>query len=273
MTPMPPRFFTPYLSNARCAHRGAVSLDARGQYSSPRLRRGAICAPPQYLPPPINSNGKAGDLTSHWRLQLVIYKASMKKLGLASEGTEIPVHGVFGKGPEKVGITSIRSLSMGNCQLLNVKAAVLSGPESGGIFRPYGTSDGLFGLREMLRYGAVLDLGKRLLFVHPGGARKNISAGIRSLLTGQGYTAVPISLDRRHCMSPHGQWHPLHLIVDTGCSSPRSTGIYAQGGSVVTAPMRMHAASTAPLADRSGRVSSRNSRSGARDPERECCGQ
>ena len=127
------------------------------------------------------------------------------------------MHGVFGKGTEKVGIATIAKLAMGNCTLMNVKTVVISDPGSGGLYRTYGTSDGLFGLREMVRYGAVLDLANHLLLVHPGGPAQGISSGIRSLLTKQGYTPIDLTIAQGHLRAKamvNGT--PCQLIVDTG---------------------------------------------------------
>jgi len=125
---------------------------------------------------PIIANGTPGDLTIDTGSPTsVFFKATLKKFGLARESTDTTVHGAFGKGTEKIGLTSVQKLAMGNCILMNVKAAVVSDPQGGGLYRMYGLTDGLFGLREMLKYGAVLDISNHLLMVHPGGQLKSIS--------------------------------------------------------------------------------------------------
>jgi len=167
---------------------------------------------------PISANGKAGDLTIDTGAPAsIIYTANLNKFGLTYKDTGIAVHGVFGKGSENVGITTIAKLAMGNCTLLNVKAAVMSEPHGGGLYRAYGTSDGLFGLREMIRYGAVLDLANHLLLVHPGGPAKDVSAGIRSLLVSQGYTPIELEIAAGHLRVPATvNGTSCHLLVDTG---------------------------------------------------------
>ncbi len=199
--------------------RAAVALNALGSYLVSKGYAGAQFI--QYQNTyrlPIIANGKAGDLTIDTGApSSVIFKASLKKFSLSHESTDIAVHGAFGKGTEKLGLTSIRQLAMGNCTLLNVRAAVVSDHGSGGLYRAYGLSDGLFGLREMLKYGAVLDISNRLLLVHPGGKVKGISEGIRSILTKQGYTAVDLSLRGGHLhVSAVVNGTPCRLIVDTG---------------------------------------------------------
>ena len=207
--------FAFFSSNAK----GAVALTALDQYVVSHGYAGAQFV--QYQNTyrlPIIANGKAGDLTIDTGAPTsVIYKATVGKFGLNPKGTDIAVHGVFGKGTEKVGIATIAKLAMGNCTLMNVKTAVISDPGSGGLYRTYGTSDGLFGLREMVRYGAVLDLANHLLLVHPGGPAQGISSGIRSLLTKQGYTPIDLTIAQGHLRAKamvNGT--PCQLIVDTG---------------------------------------------------------
>ena len=127
------------------------------------------------------------------------------------------VHGAFGKGSEKLGLTSVHQLAMGNCTLMNVKAVVVSDPDSGGLYGMYGLSDGLFGLREMLKYGAVLDISNHLLMVHPGGQMKGISSGIRGILTKQGYTPVDLTITGGHLhVSAVVNGVPCHLVGHWG---------------------------------------------------------
>lgn len=167
---------------------------------------------------PISANGKVGDLTIDTGApSSIIYTKSLNKFGLTYKDSGVAVHGVFGKGSENFGITSIPTLTMGNCTLLNVKAAVVSAPGGVGIYQNYGASDGLFGLREMVRYGAVLDLANHLLLVHPGGPAREVSPGIRSLLTRQGYTAVDLEIAAGHLkVAAVVNGAPCRLLVDTG---------------------------------------------------------
>ena len=87
---------------------------------------------------------------------------------------------IFGNGFLETHKLGHDQLSMGNLTLMNVKAGVISDANSGGLYRPFGLSDGLLGLREMLKYGMVLDLSNHLILAHPGGQMKGISGGIRS---------------------------------------------------------------------------------------------
>lgn len=204
---------------------------------------------------PIIANGKPGDLTIDTGApNSVIFRATLKKFGLTQKETEFAVHGVFGKGKEKLGITSIHQLAMGNCTLMNVQAAVASDSNSGGLYRMYGLSDGLFGLREMLKYGAVLDISNHLLLVHPGGQTKTVSEGIRAILTKQGYTPVDLMIVGGHLhVATVVNGVSCRMVVDTGAFltvldqqfarearlGGYETGQYAQGFGTKARPIRV----------------------------------
>jgi hypothetical protein len=112
----------------------------------------------------------------------------------------------------------------------------------------------LFGLREMLKYGAVLDISNHLLMVHPGGQMKSISGGIRAILTKQGYTPVDLTITGGHLhVSAVVNGVPCRLVVDTGASltvldrqfarkarlGGYDTGAYARGIGTKARPIRV----------------------------------
>ena len=208
------------LSTFSFSARGAVALNALDQYVVSQGYAGAqfIQIENTYRLP-VTLNGKAGDLTiDTGSPSAVIFQAVVKKFGLTREDTDISVHGAFGKGKEKIGRTNISKLAMGNCTLMNVKAAVISEPGgSAALGRAYGASDGLFGLGEMMKYGAVLDISNRLLLVNPRGPAKSISGGIRAILTKQGYTPVELSISQGHVwVAAAVNGTSCRLVVDTG---------------------------------------------------------
>jgi predicted aspartyl protease len=198
---------------------GAVALNALGQFLTTRGYGGAqLVRIENFYRLPINSNGKAGDLLVDTGAGIsTIYRASLDKLGLSAIATDHVVHGAFGEGREVAGRTTIHSLIMGNCTLLNFPVGVISDTEGRGIFRRYGASDGILGCREMYKFAAVVDLGNRLLFVRPNGPNKEIGIAVRSLLTAQGYTAVAMALEESHLTvaAAVNGW-ACRLIVDTG---------------------------------------------------------
>jgi predicted aspartyl protease len=219
---------------------GAVALNSLGQFLAGRGYGGAqLVHPGNFFRVPINSNGKAGDLLIDTGSPTsLIFRGSLRKLGLTATETDESVHGAFGKGREHVGLTTIHSFTMGNCTLLNLPVTVASDNEGRGIFRHYGSSDGIFGLREMVKYGAILDLGSRLLFVRPNGPSKEIAGAVKSILAAQGYTAVDLAIAKAHLrVSGAINGLPSHFLVDTGAfltTIDREAAAKAQIGGVRT---------------------------------------
>ncbi|MDP9254271.1 MAG: aspartyl protease family protein [Verrucomicrobiota bacterium] len=206
------------LGGAAASCDGSVALNSLGQFLAGRGYGGAqLVHPGNFFRVPINSNGKAGDLLIDTGSPTsLIFRGSVRKLVLTATETDESVRGAFGKGREHFGLTTIHSFTMGNCTLLNLPVAVASDNEGRGIFRRYGSSDGIFGLREMVKYGAILDLGNRLLFVRPNGPSKEIAGAIKSILTAQGYTTVDLGMAKSHLrVSGAINGWPCHFLVDT----------------------------------------------------------
>jgi predicted aspartyl protease len=208
-----------FLSYAVSRSDAAVALTPLGRFLTARGYGGAqFVQHDNFFRLPINSNGKAGDLIIDTGASTsLIFRGSLGKLGLTEEPTKEAVKGAFGAGREMLGLTKIGSFTMGNCTVQNLPVAIASDHEGSGIFRRYGSSDGLFGLREMVKFGAVLDLGNRLLFIQPSGPSKEIAAATRSMLTAQGYAAVQLTVHRSHLRVPGAinGW-PCTFIVDSG---------------------------------------------------------
>jgi predicted aspartyl protease len=235
---------------------GAVALSALDQYVVAHGYAGA-----QFIQHentyrlPIIANGVPGDLTIDTGSPCaVVFLDVLKKFKLTGQQTNEAVRGAFGKGEEKAGVTTIHQLAMGNCTLMNVEAAVASDPRSGGLYRTYGATDGLFGLSEMLKYGAVLDLSNHLLLVNPRGQTKSISSGVRSILTKQGYTPVEMSIRRGHLhVGATINGVACQMVVDTGAFltvldqgfarkahlGGYNTGVYAHGFGVKARPIQV----------------------------------
>jgi hypothetical protein len=72
------------------------------------------------------------------------------------------VSGAFGRGRDVYGLTTIKALTAGNCTLTNMPISVAS---DSSFSRP--RSNGLLGLRELVKFGAVLDLRNHLLYLRP----------------------------------------------------------------------------------------------------------
>jgi len=198
---------------------GAVPLTPLGKFLTSHGYGGAqLVHPGNAFRLPINSNGKAGDLTIDTGAPCsLVFRGGLRKLGLTEVASQDKVRGAFGAGRDMLGHTIIGSFTMGNCTFQNLPVAVASDYEGMGIFRRYGSSDGLLGLREMFKFGAVLDLGNRLLFVRPSGPSRDVAATIRSILNAQGYTPIQLNVVKSHLRIPATvNGFACNLIVDTG---------------------------------------------------------
>jgi predicted aspartyl protease len=206
------------LANSTPSH-GAVALDPLGRFLTGHGYGGAqLVHPDNYFRVPINLNGHAGDLTIDTGAPMsLIFRGGLGKLGLKETPTKHPVHGAFGTGNDYFGLTTIRSLTMGNCTLVGLTVAVAADREGSGFFRRYGSSSGLLGLGEMAKYGAVLDLGNRLIFLRPSGSSKEIGQTTRSILVSEGYTPINLIATESHLYASGAvNGAPCNFIVDTG---------------------------------------------------------
>lgn len=93
------------LTSAVPVARGAVALDALGAFLTSHGYGGAqLVHPNNFFRLPINSNGKAGDLTIDTGSPVtLLYRESLRKLGLAETKTDQAVTGAFGSGKEHFG--------------------------------------------------------------------------------------------------------------------------------------------------------------------------
>ncbi len=201
-----------------CAQ-GAVALDTLGRYLTSHDYGGAqLVHPDNFFRVPFNIDEAAGDFTIDTGASItVVYRASLRKLHIKEIPTDIPVHGAFGAGRERFGHAVIKNISLGNCDILNLPVGVTSDYEGSGIFRRYGSTDGLFGLREMRKYAAVIDFGRRLLYLRPAGPAVEMGKEVRKILLSEGYTPVKLTFVRSHLRAPAViNGFPCSLIVDSG---------------------------------------------------------
>jgi hypothetical protein len=78
-------------------------------------------------------------------------------------------------------------------------------------------SSGLLGLRELVKFGAVLDFPNQLIYLRPSRPGKDVADAIRSILLKQGYTPVPLSVKDFHIRIPGAvNAFPCSFVVDTG---------------------------------------------------------
>jgi predicted aspartyl protease len=196
---------------------GAVALDALGVYLTKNGYGGAqLVQTGNYYVLPIRLSGKRGNLLiDTGSSATLIFRSSLRRLGLTESRTTTPVAGAFGRGRDVLGLTNIGILTAGNCTLTNVPVQVAAGSVDSVLERTH--SNGLLGLRELVKFGAVLDLHNRLLYLRPSRPGGKVSAEIKSILLRQGYTPVPLSLaDFELRVEGALNGVPCHFVVDTG---------------------------------------------------------
>jgi predicted aspartyl protease len=217
---------------------GAVALDTLGLYLTKNGYGGAqLVRVGNFYHLPIKSNGKPANLIiDTGSPATLIFRSSTKEFGLTELKTNAPVSGAFGQSREFYGTAIIKALAAGNCILTNVPVAVI--PALSDSSR-YGNPSGVLGVRELNKFGAVLDLSHRLIYFRPSRASfqadqtvrlirttsgwrpvapgAEASQTMRSILTEQGWTRVPFSIVRRHLRVPAAvNGVSCYLMVDTG---------------------------------------------------------
>jgi len=193
---------------------GAVTLDALGLCLTKNGYGGAqLVHLGNYYHLPIQSNGRPGNLVVDTGGPMtLLYRSSLSRLNLAESKTTEHVNGAFGRGGDVYGLTTIKALTAGNCVLTNVPVAVASDSS----FSRH-LSNGLLGLRELIKFGAVLDLQNQLVYLRPSRPTEKIGSEIKAILSRQGYSAIPLLLKKGHLYvvgAVNGV--PCHFIVDTG---------------------------------------------------------
>jgi predicted aspartyl protease len=195
----------------------AVTLDSLGKYLTRHGYGGAQLAHPEnFYFLPFQSNGKPGNfLVDTGSPTSLIFRANLSQLGLSETKTTFRASGAFGKSTEAYGLTTIKALTTGNCTLTNVPATVAPGTADTPFYRSH--SNGLLGLRELVAFGAFLDLGHRLIYLRPSRPSADVSTEISSILLREGYTAVPFSLTNYHLRAAGAlDGRPCYFVIDTG---------------------------------------------------------
>jgi len=196
---------------------GAVRLDALGLYLTKNGYGGAqLVQLGNFFHLPIKSSGKPANLVvDTGSPSTLIFRSSLKGLNLNESRTTEIVSGAFGRGHDFYGLTMIKALTTGNCMLTNMPVTVASGSADSAFTRAH--SNGLLGLRELIKFGAVLDLRNHLVYLRPSRPGNSVGSGIKSILSEQGYTGVPLLLKGNHVLVAGAlNGIPCHFIVDTG---------------------------------------------------------
>jgi len=131
------------------ASRAAVTLDALGLYLAKNGYGGAqLVHLGNFYHLPIQSNGKPANLiVDTGSPTTLIFRSSLKRLDLIESKTTDHVSGVYGRGRDIYGLTTIKALTAGNCTLNNIPVSVVS---DSSFSRP--RSNGLLGLRELVKW-------------------------------------------------------------------------------------------------------------------------
>jgi predicted aspartyl protease len=174
-----------------------------------------LAHPVNYYHLPVRADGQAGYLTIDTGAPTsLVFRSSLKSLRLTEAKTNRHVIGAFGRASDVFGSATIRTLVAGNCTLTNVPVIVATGRGDSMLdnIRP----SGVIGLRELVRYHAVLDLKNRLIYFQASPSNHS-SSEIRAILLKDGYTLVPLSLADSH-LQIAGSLNsvPCRVVVDTG---------------------------------------------------------
>jgi hypothetical protein len=169
----------------------------------------------KFLHLPFHSNGHAGHLVIDTGTPgTMIFRSSVSELGLTETRTNAYVRGVLGVTSERYGRSMIHSFEAGNMTVQHVPVAIA--PDLGGSVG-YGRPSGLLGLRELMKFGAVLDFSRRMLYVRPSRPADEVSAEIRRIVETRGWKAIHLTYTRDHLRVPaEADDFPCHFLVDTG---------------------------------------------------------
>ena len=162
----------------------------------------------------------------------IIDKNSAGTFGLNVENTTVNVGRIFGKRWERYGVSVAKSIALGNCVVTNVPVALADAsdmnPDAPGA--AIGTHisavnrlphlNGLLGVREMSKFGMIIDCARQMLYINPNGPSGPVSQKLASFLSGRGFTRIAMRLDSgNHLEVPAVlNGHPTRMIVDTGAA-------------------------------------------------------
>jgi predicted aspartyl protease len=150
----------------------------------------------------------------------LIDRNSVGTLGLSVTNTNIHYGGLFERRWERFGVSKVNSISMGNCTITNVPVALADESD----MNQYGNLthiDGLFGGREMVKFGMVIDCARQMLYISPNGPSAAASQQLAATLSGRGFTRIPLRLTSNHHFDVPGSinGHAVRLVIDTGAST------------------------------------------------------
>ena len=107
--------------------------------------------------------------------------------------------------------------------------------------------NGLFGIREMRRFGMIIDCSRQMLYMNPNGPSSAVSQSLANFLVTRGFSRIPMRLNANDHFDVEGALnsHETKFIVDTGSANTLvDTQVAVKSGTGVTA--------LAPSIDRDG---------------------
>ncbi len=194
----------------------AVRLDTLGDYLTRKGYGGAqLVHSGKFFHLPIHTNGRPGHFVIDTGTPgTLIFRSSVRELGLTETRTNAYVRGALGVTNERYGRSMIHSFEAGNVTVRHVPVAIA--PDLGGS-ASYGRPNGLLGLRELMKFGAVLDCSRRMLYLRPSRPSDDVSADIKKIVEGHGWKAVHLTYTRDHLRVPaEADDFYCHFLVDTG---------------------------------------------------------
>lgn len=218
-----------------------VSLDSVGSFLTRHGYGGAqLVSSGQFFHLPIVSEGNPANLVVDTGTPAtLIFRSSVKRLRLSETLTKAQVSGAFGQGQEHYGVAIMRSFHAGNCTIENIPVAIA--PDLTAL-NPYGRPNGLLGLRELMKFGAVLDLAHHMVYLHPTPLPDDLSRDLRTMLEGHGWTPVTMTVTTRHLrVAGEANDKPCHFLVDTGAFVTALDRGFAEAAKISTRPTRVTA--------------------------------
>jgi clan AA aspartic protease (TIGR02281 family) len=147
----------------------------------------------------------------------LIDKESSHTFGLMTKSTNVTTGGVFGKHWERYAVAKVDSIAMGNCTISNVPVALADESEMN-YYTRLSHIDGLFGAREMLKFGIVIDCARQEIYISPAGPNAATSQQLSTMLSGRGFTRIAIrqTADGHFDVPAAINGRATRLIIDTG---------------------------------------------------------
>jgi predicted aspartyl protease len=216
---------------------------------------------------PVSINNKRANLIIDTGAPVtLIDKESAATFGLKVESTTINVGRILGTKWEHFGVSMAKSIAMGNCVVTNVPVALadMSDMNADVAYTPLGShinrisgrqhSNGLFGAREMNKFGMIIDCARQMLYINPNGASTAVSQKLAGFLSGRGFTRIPMRWDSGNHLEVPAMLngHPTRLIVDTGAATTTIDKTMASQASVSISGTRFAESEGEGLVERLG---------------------